>query len=343
MLLQLLPEVLETILAYCSLSDLKELALTNSQYNELLQPWIQHTMSIPRRSAPRTPFPFQYHDDGTVDEVQLRKRFDYVKVLKLRHDSVRYMKIPEIILRVVGTLEQLVELDVAQSGSLDDRSFGLLCGEGFSGLRVLDMSSNSRLSDEGLRSLRNLKSLEELICKNCNITDASLSYIASLKKLRKLDLSNCPKVTDISQLCELKELEKLHLVWCLVTDEGLSCIGKIQSLKTLDLNGCYRLSDTSLMSVSALSSLVGLDISECRGLTDIACEYIGRMLSLEKLSIRFTNITDAGLVLLHSLINLKEFFVGPLMGTTVDGLTCLVNRVPNVYVTRTQTLSDDML
>ena len=47
MLLDLLPELFDNVTCYCSVSDLKNVALTNSRCNTMLQERLSHTVRVP--------------------------------------------------------------------------------------------------------------------------------------------------------------------------------------------------------------------------------------------------------------------------------------------------------
>lgn len=95
------------------------------------------------------------------------------------------------------------------------------------GLRSLDLSENRNLTDAGLKRLKPLAQLEELILSSTNLTWRSLEHLSALPHLERLDLSYCNRINDsaVKGLRELKRLEYLDLQGCLsITHAGVSKI-----------------------------------------------------------------------------------------------------------------------
>jgi hypothetical protein len=88
-------------------------------------------------------------------------------------------------------------------------------------VRSLDLS-HANVTDEGMRHLARLATLEELLLAETRITDEGVARLGTLKRLRWLSLQHCG-VTDAS-LAHLRQLEQLEVL-CLhqthVTANGL--------------------------------------------------------------------------------------------------------------------------
>lgn len=112
-------------------------------------------------------------------------------------------------------------------------------------LRQLDLYGNS-ISDAGLEHLGRMAKLEELNLSLTQVTDAGLARLSPLGNLRKLDLLYSvgfagPQLTDagLAHLRTLTELQSLNLVGAKITDAGLKHIqvlGKLQSLDLVNTN-----------------------------------------------------------------------------------------------------------
>jgi Leucine Rich repeat len=103
------------------------------------------------------------------------------------------------------------------------------------GLRTLDLGK-CQVTDAGLKELRELNKLEVLMLDSTKVSDAGLKELKDLKRLHTLDLDNT-KITDdgLKELKGLKELQVLSLVDTKVTDAGLKHLEKLKNLQTLCL------------------------------------------------------------------------------------------------------------
>jgi hypothetical protein len=87
--------------------------------------------------------------------------------------------------------------------------------------RLLDLT-NTKLTDLGVKELKELKQLTRLMLSDTPVTDAGLKDLKELKQLTTLYLGSC-KVTDtgLKDLKELKQLTTLGLRGTQVTDAGV--------------------------------------------------------------------------------------------------------------------------
>jgi Leucine-rich repeat (LRR) protein len=92
------------------------------------------------------------------------------------------------------------------------------------------------------------------------VTDAGLKEIKELKNLTYLDL-DAPAVTDagLKELKDLKSLTYLKLRCLRVTDAGLKEIKELKNLTTLDLSH-MRTTDAGLKEIKELKNLISLDL-----------------------------------------------------------------------------------
>lgn len=90
-------------------------------------------------------------------------------------------------------------------------------------LRKLNLASNVRLTDNGLRHLSGLVNLQELNLLDSGISNAGLPHLAGLTSLESLDLGKNPKITDLGlqHLHGLRQLRMLNLAETSVTDAGV--------------------------------------------------------------------------------------------------------------------------
>ena len=93
-------------------------------------------------------------------------------------------------------------------------------------------------TDNDLRHLAAVPTVEQLSLSNTHVTDKGLRYLHACPKLKFLAL-NSALITDegLEQLAALTELEALGLVGTKVTDEGLRHLMKLPKLRILSLQG----------------------------------------------------------------------------------------------------------
>jgi internalin A len=110
----------------------------------------------------------------------------------------------------------VVEVNLSQTKVTDA---GLKELREFKSLRTLDLAY-TQVTDAGLKELKELKSLQSLSLENTQVTDAGLKELKELKNLQLLDIQRT-QITDTG-LKELKELKSLRELWpTKVTDQTL--------------------------------------------------------------------------------------------------------------------------
>ena len=97
---------------------------------------------------------------------------------------------------------------------------------------------STQVTDEQLKELAGLKSLQSLSLGQTNVADMGLKELAGLKNLQALDLRST-QVTDagMKELAVLKSLQWLSLSQTKVTDAGLKELAGLKDLRSLDLQG----------------------------------------------------------------------------------------------------------
>ncbi|GER25583.1 F-box/LRR-repeat protein 7 [Striga asiatica] len=146
-------------------------------------------------------------------------------------------------------------------------------------LRSLDLGLCSRVSDEGIKRIGDLKHLEALSLQGCwLITDSGLASLGEgslCGTLKKLILAECDRITDEGLMC-LKGmvcLEELNLSECgpNVTDVGMSILATFSSLKVLNLSWLVSVSSVGVRALAkGCQNMEVLDISGCEMVTSCA-------------------------------------------------------------------------
>ncbi|KAK2584692.1 hypothetical protein KPH14_007028 [Odynerus spinipes] len=135
--------------------------------------------------------------------------------------------------------------NISTSSPLTTPAFSLTC---LKGLRELDLSGCSRITDVSLKHNFSFIELRVLsLRKCCQITHAGLEYLAKNNPaIEELDLTQCYNISDlgISYLVTyLHRLKRLHLQGCIqLTNQSLNYIQEnCKSLQYLDIRYCKKI------------------------------------------------------------------------------------------------------
>jgi hypothetical protein len=158
-------------------------------------------------------------------------------------------------------------------------------------------------TDEHLRPVAALKSLELLILRNSRITGSGLAPVAGLAELRNLQIYNSQiDAGGMQHLTRLSRLEQLLLWGTRFGDEELIHVKSLPSLKVLAL-GQTSVTDAGLAHLEGLSNLAHLSLRRTK-ITDAGLEHLKGLAHLSFLGLERTGISGAGLRHLHSLTEL---------------------------------------
>ncbi len=144
---------------------------------------------------------------------------------------------PEWLRNLIG-VEYFSNITGAFYWHATDDDIKPLCG--YDSIRSINflLDNNSHVTDEGLKYLAALPSLEDLAVQGSkDLTDNGLKYFASLKHLKSLALCYS-NVTDagLKRLSALHQLGWLWLTGTQVTDAGLQHLKTLDHLEMLILN-----------------------------------------------------------------------------------------------------------
>lgn len=188
------------------------------------------------------------------------------------------------------SLERL-SLDSCINVPLLDRGFadiGL-----FPQLTFLSLQGCNTLTDDGVRNLNTLKTLQIAQFSDCSgINGSGFEFWPSLTSLTSLQLQGCTKLED----------------------DGLTFIAeRFPNLKELNLRNARKITDTGIKSVSKyLKNLRSLSVQSMEGLTDEGVASLNSLVSLRSLEIqfcwRFGDDGIAALTNLGELVNLDLLY-----------------------------------
>lgn len=181
-----------------------------------------------------------------------------------------------------SALAPLSNLDKLQTvyiaGSFDDAGVKELVGSA-PGLRRLILEF-TKVSDEGLKHLAKLRSLEEITIRSAEVTDEGIIYLTSLPNVKTLNLDHLNlDGACLADFHRFRYLNVLDLTRVPLRDESLKYLVPVKSLRRLSL----------------MESTVG----------DSGLVHLSKMAHLEALNLSATRITDGGLVFLEPLKQLK--------------------------------------
>ena len=198
-------------------------------------------------------------------------------------------------------------------------------------LKYLDLAVCEYVTGSGLRYLHKSCQLKTMIASFCPFTDTVIKELKRHDTLERLWLDHT-QITDngLAHLVQLTNLQSLSLYGTAVTDEGLVHLKGLTNLKDLSLY------DTQVTDVglAALKDLELVDFSiPSAAKTDLGLKnYLASLKPPSQLYLSEWKITDAGLIHLKQLTNLKRL---DLIGTKITdaGVADLQMALPNCEIT----------
>ncbi|CAM1502680.1 Fc.00g074560.m01.CDS01 [Cosmosporella sp. VM-42] len=152
----------------------------------------------------------------------------------------------------------LRELRLASCELIDDDAFlSLPPGRMFEHLRILDLTSCTRLTDAAVQKIIDVAPrLRNLVLAKCrNITDAAVHAISKLgKNLHYVHLGHCGNITDegVKKLVHnCNRIRYIDLGCCtLLTDESVKRLALLPKLKRIGLVKCSSITDESVFALA---------------------------------------------------------------------------------------------
>jgi len=162
-------------------------------------------------------------------------------------------------MEVVGALPHLRQLFI------DDT---VITNVGIGHLRRLMLTElsikNTRVSDEGIAKLAQMRTLTTLSLSGTDISDDGLCYIQNLDRLTRLGLRRT-RISDagLRHLSDMPSLEAVSLSDTSVTDSGLLYLRGLSRLNQLALDGT-EVTDAGVMNLECLIELSEVDLSRTK-------------------------------------------------------------------------------
>jgi F-box and leucine-rich repeat protein GRR1 len=154
--------------------------------------------------------------------------------------------------------QSLRELRLVNCDLIDDSAFlSLPASKTYEHLRILDLTSCSRLTDRAVEKIIDVAPrLRNLVLAKCrNITDAAVYAISRLgKNLHYVHLGHCGHITDeavkrLVQFCN--RIRYIDLGCCVhLTDESVTRLATLPKLKRIGLVKCANITDASVIALA---------------------------------------------------------------------------------------------
>ncbi len=239
--------------------------------------------------------------------------------------KLRRTKITNAGLADLAGCQTLRGVDLSETAVTDAGLVYLLDLPQLSWLGMRYYFDDSKITDEGLRTIAQMSSLRFLDLNGTPITDEGLQHLSVLTKLKRLSINDTHVTPEgLVHLAGMQDLENLY-IYNTITDDSVKHVSRLKGLKQLSAN--LEISDESVALLATLPSLEYLSLSDPR-ITDAALADIARMPSLTTLLFQGCSITDRGLTRLRNLENLEHLMIARTDVTTA-GLRHLMT-LPNL-------------
>ncbi len=175
-------------------------------------------------------------------------------------------------------------------------------------LSVLGIANAPAVSDEGVRPLKSLTSLESVSLYATNVGDDSVRILAGLPKLNTIQL-NETKVTDagVAQLSQLPNLRYLA-VGPLISDEGVKALSMNKELLSLTLRS-PTITDRGFALLEGHPALDQLFIGHLSQVTPDALSVLRTLPKLTGIDIHGRMLTEIGVSHLAAISTLKSLTI----------------------------------
>ncbi|MCX5771897.1 MAG: hypothetical protein NTZ09_16725 [Candidatus Hydrogenedentes bacterium] len=215
-----------------------------------------------------------------------------------------------------AALESLKELNLSNS-SFQAATLGQLAS--LPNLEELHIGGQGLINDERLVQIGKLVQLKRLQLgyiweKSPNITASGIAQLANLRNLESLDLAGFDLTADRAEpLAGLSTLKSLMIHCSFADDTTFKHFATMKSVQELGMGG-IEVKPNMLEPLASLPSLRSLKLGDAYGqeyaLGDAVMADIGKIVSLEELTIVGNGVADAGLAHLKNLTRLKTLALG---------------------------------
>lgn len=215
--------------------------------------------------SPNVSFPVLKHlnlSGCKITDCALRLLSSGQKLPELEHLDIS--QCPDITVEGIlalssGCTESLMSLSLCGCDINDECVIELASQPIFRSLRTLDLSWNCCLTNQALKQISTMTSLENLNLRNCTgLSNQGVRKLANLSNLTALDLSGCHLLRNcaLKELAKLERLEVLNLKNCVkIHDDGMCYLVGAKSLRRLSLEGCHMVTERGVACLVDAKSL----------------------------------------------------------------------------------------
>jgi internalin A len=165
--------------------------------------------------------------------------------------------------------------------------------------------TGNEITDDGLKILSRMQSLEEVSLGGGSITDAGLEHLKGLKKLNYLLLwGDRFNGNGLAHLRESPALRVCNFGSVYITDESLKHLAAMPHLENLSLARDVKISDRGMALLGKSRTLRKLDIQGTQ-VSAQGVEYLAKVKTLEHLELPESSMTDATVSSVGKLPDLK--------------------------------------
>ncbi|MBM3978884.1 MAG: hypothetical protein FJ304_01105 [Planctomycetes bacterium] len=153
-------------------------------------------------------------------------------------------------------------------------------------------------NDDGMKHVKELAGLEQLVLGNTLVTDVGLAELKGLKKLKSLTVSGCTRMSDKSTetIAGFTDLEYLSLP-STITEKGVKNLVGLKKLTGLYIGGAV-MTDAAIKDIADnMPELQSLELGAGFGtdITDASIPSFSKLKMLKELGVVGSKITDSGL------------------------------------------------
>ena len=167
------------------------------------------------------------------------------------------------------------------------------------------------ISDDGLASLSSLGKIKAIKLSGksggCTVSDDGMQHIANFKNLKVLGVDSLWDISEdgIAKLTDLKNLQELYMADTPAGDEAIKLLSQFPNLRKLRF-AQNQITAEGIAALPNLKKLEELDLSECSLILDDAMGPLGKMSNLKKLNLWRVNISDIGIAPIANLTTLES-------------------------------------
>ncbi len=256
----------------------------------------------------------------TSDDIALFGRLTDLETLQI----LNFRQLDDAMVAELKSLKKLKSLALTNS-VIGDGAVELIV-ESFPNLKVLDLSSNTNMTNSVLKVICQLSDLERLALVQNRINDLGTGNLAKLKKLKVLDLRGNMEAGDMTLevVGVLPSLVVFKHRSTTVSDYGIECLAASKTLKSILMQD-FNITGQAGQYIAQMESLRELEVFRCQGFGSDGVQAFKGM-KLTRLQLRdLPVVDDQAMVVFEDLPELKKLYLHENDSISDEGLKNLAN------------------